>query len=157
MQDLRTGGNGRGEELIDRRAAHRCKRDVRLPEPLTRGSRADPEFWRRRNAEADDVPEVQDAAAAEGGEHNVVESRAGSGVRALNRNVIDHILIIPDCSPGGQRDMRTADSSLLDLPVDDISVSEVCSDLWRRNLTWTSASRLLLTVARARLPMSASR
>src|SRR5262245_5745862 len=97
MQDLRARRDRGSEELIDRRPAHSGKRDMRLPEPLTRGSGPDPEFWPRRNAEADDGSELLYPAAAQGAEHSVVESSTGRGIGALNRNVIDHILIVPDC------------------------------------------------------------
>ncbi len=59
-----------------------------LTEPLTGAARPEPEVGVRCNAEADDLAKVQQASAAERGEHDVVEGGAVRHIRALDGEMV---------------------------------------------------------------------
>ena len=79
----------------------RRERDVRFAKSVPGRVRPDPEVRFGIDAEADHRAEIHHVCAAEGREHCVVERRAGSNICTLDRQVIEHPVIVPRVEPDG--------------------------------------------------------
>ena len=94
VQHLRPGPDRGLEERHHRGPVGSGEGDVALTEAFARRPGADPEVGHGWDAEADDLAEVEDAAASHRGEHHVVEGGAGRHVLTLDREMVEHVAIL---------------------------------------------------------------
>src|SRR5450631_4499020 len=91
---LSPGGNRGIEEREHRRSIGCGERDVGFAEALPGGLAANPELGFGWRPIADCRSEVHDPLASQRGQHFVVEAGAGTDIGALDREVVEHAVII---------------------------------------------------------------
>src|SRR5579884_2128867 len=90
VQHLGAGGHRGVLEGTYRRPVGGREGDVALAEALAGRAGTDPEVRSGWDPVSDDLAEVHDPLAAQGGQHGLVERGAGGYVSALHRKVIEH-------------------------------------------------------------------